>query len=406
MNPIVRLRAAVLTACGLIIAGTFLWTMAREPYASLRIASLTQDFGLQGTFFLYLTLLITPLSQVVPPAWRAILVPARRPLGVAAFFASLLHTAIGFWGELGGFAGIPFLTSDYKISLLLTTVALLIMLALAATSFDKTIAALGAVKWKWLHRLIYVAGYLIILHVLKLGSHYSSVTPIFRTSFVLFGFLGVLEALRIDRYLQRTQFRAIGFGVVSLLMAGFLALQLGAIGSGTSLSLHAEHGVPTPAPVAGVHYHANFLLYVNGAAYDFSPDKYMEPVSICSVNPAHPSPQARVHMHQNDGTLVHVHSANVTWGDLFSNLGFAINAASIVTDTGTSFAADSIHPLVFRVNGDPVTNIAGRYIDPNDRLLIDFGSTSATDVQVHAAKVPATAAAQSEHNDPATCSGS
>ena len=250
MHTIVRLRAVVLAACAALVVATVVLVLVREPFASLRVASLTQQIGIESILFLYLALLITPLSQVLPPAYRAWLIPARRPLGVAAFGASVVHTAIGFWGELGGFSGIPFLTHDYKVSLLLTTAALLILLVLATTSFDKAISYLSGPRWKWLHRSVYLASYLIILHVLKLGSHYSSVTPLFRLSFVFLSFLLILEALRIDRKLQATRFRTVGFGVVSLLTAGFLSLQLGAIGSGASLSLHDGHDAvkPTAAP--------------------------------------------------------------------------------------------------------------------------------------------------------------
>ena len=408
MQSTARLRTITLLICTYLLLATGIWVLATEPYFSLRVASLTQKFGYEGIFFLYLAILISPLSEILPRSFRAQLIIVRRPLGVAAFFASVLHTGIGFWGELGGFSGVPFLTTEYKISLALTALALLILLALAVTSFDKVITFLGSARWKWLHRFVYLSAYLIVLHVLKLGSDYSSTTPALRVGFVLLSFLLILEALRIDRYLQKTQFRPIGFGVISLIVAGFIALQLGAIGSGKSLSLHASHdaATPTPLPSAHIHYHANFLVYINGISYDFSQPTYLEPVSICSLNPEHPAPQARVHLHEGDGTLVHVHSANVTWGDLFSNLGFAINASSIVSDEGVVQVVDPNHNLFVILNGEIIKNIAPKYIGPNDRLLIDYGSASMAEAQTHFAKVPATAAAASEHTDPATCSGS
>lgn len=407
MKPIVRLRAGVLATCAILVAGSFFWVMVTEPFTSLRIASLTQKFGLEATLFLYLTLLITPLSGVLPAAWRGLLVPARRPLGVASAVTALLHSVIGFWGELGGFSGLVFLSHPYLLSVVLSSVALLILLVMAATSFDSVIAWMGNRRWKLLHRFIYPSAYLVIIHVLVLGSDYSS-GPLLRLSFVLFSVLLVLEALRIDRQLQKKRFRMIGFGVVSLVVAAFLGLELGSISTtGTSLSLHAGHDASsTTVSVGHVHYHANFLLYLNGIPYNFNPDKYMEPVSICSLDPNHPSPQARVHMHLNDGTLVHIHSVNVTWGDLFANLGFSINDNAIVTDTGTIYPVDPLHALQFLVNGQSISNISDRYINPNDRLLIDYGSISTDEVTMHMKSVPATAEAATEHTDPATCSGS
>ncbi len=47
---------------------------------------------------------------------------------------------------------------------LVGTLALLLMLPLAATSFNRAIKALGAARWKLLHRLVYAVVLLGLLH--------------------------------------------------------------------------------------------------------------------------------------------------------------------------------------------------------------------------------------------------
>jgi sulfoxide reductase heme-binding subunit YedZ len=47
---------------------------------------------------------------------------------------------------------------------LVGTLALLLMLPLAATSFNRAIRALGAARWRQLHRLVYPAVLLGLLH--------------------------------------------------------------------------------------------------------------------------------------------------------------------------------------------------------------------------------------------------
>jgi len=48
--------------------------------------------------------------------------------------------------------------------ILVGTLAVLLMLPLALTSFNAAIKALGALRWKRLHRAVYAVGLLAILH--------------------------------------------------------------------------------------------------------------------------------------------------------------------------------------------------------------------------------------------------
>lgn len=71
-----------------------------------------------------------------------------------------------------------------------------------------------------------------------------------------------------------------------------------------------------------VHYHANIALFIDGKKVDLNDSKYMEETTKCAIDPSKQRPEDRTHFHENNGDLVHVHSAGVTWGHLMSNIGW------------------------------------------------------------------------------------
>jgi sulfoxide reductase heme-binding subunit YedZ len=110
---------------------------------------------------LCVVLLVTPLR--VHTGW-AVLARWRRMLGLFVFFYASLHLLayawldMGLeWSELGpDIVKRPFITVGF--------VAWVLLLALAATSFNRAIKALGARRWQRLHRAVYVVAGLGVLH--------------------------------------------------------------------------------------------------------------------------------------------------------------------------------------------------------------------------------------------------
>jgi sulfoxide reductase heme-binding subunit YedZ len=110
---------------------------------------------------LCLTLAITPLRHWT--GWVA-LARFRRMLGLFTAFYALLHFCSYAVFDMGldwrdivrDVAKRPFI--------LVGTLALLLMLPLAATSFNRAIRSLGALRWQQLHRLVYAIALLAILH--------------------------------------------------------------------------------------------------------------------------------------------------------------------------------------------------------------------------------------------------
>src|SRR5258708_6698150 len=88
----------------------YFWVTINFSYPSLEIIRLTQISGLMAVIYLYFTLLAGPLCYVWKSfAWRGEYLKARRALGVSAFYFSLVHSGLAFFGQLGGFTGLFYL---------------------------------------------------------------------------------------------------------------------------------------------------------------------------------------------------------------------------------------------------------------------------------------------------------
>jgi methionine sulfoxide reductase heme-binding subunit len=102
-----------------------------------------------------------------PASFRKLLMklnPLRRPLGVATFFYALLHFVSYFLRE-GDFT-VAFKQIVEKKYLIFGYMALLLLLLLAITSNNFSVRKLKAKKWKVLHRFVFVAFFLVTVHVL------------------------------------------------------------------------------------------------------------------------------------------------------------------------------------------------------------------------------------------------
>ena len=144
--------------------------------------------------------------------------------------------------------------------------------------------------------------------------------------------------------------------------------------------------------------------YIDGKAWDFSKDIYMEEVSRCNVmNDVRP--EDRIHLHENNGNLVHVHMAASTWGDLASNLLWNFGSGYIVDDYGRMYQSGSGKNVYFFINGEQKDNPQNLIVSSEDRLLIWYGTGSAEDIQKKSdTLVPKTAAEYNHKADPASCS--
>ena len=139
-----------------LLSGAVLDTLGPNPAEALVRG--TGDWVLR---FLCITLAITPLRE-----WTGFsaLARFRRMAGLFAFFYGVLHFLCYAWLDMGLVLGDIVRDIPKRPFILVGTLALLLMVPLAATSFNRAIKALGAARWKALHRSVYAIVLLGLLH--------------------------------------------------------------------------------------------------------------------------------------------------------------------------------------------------------------------------------------------------
>lgn len=150
------LFAASLLPFAWLLYGAIANTLGANPAEAL-IRS-TGDWTLR---FLCLTLAVTPLRQL--SGWNT-LARLRRMLGLFTFFYGCMHFLCFAWLDMGFDLDAILKDIAKRPFILVGTTALLLMLPLALTSFNRAIKALGAARWQALHKAVYAVALLGILH--------------------------------------------------------------------------------------------------------------------------------------------------------------------------------------------------------------------------------------------------
>lgn len=142
-----------------------LWLLGRVWLNDLGPRPFTEAIHFVGDWtvrLLYLTLAVGPARRIFM-APRLILM--RRTLGVATFAYALLHLTLYVSDQRFDLAKVA---SEIVLRFYLTIgfVALVGLITLAATSFDRAIRYLGAQRWNQLHLLVYAIAVLAQIHFL------------------------------------------------------------------------------------------------------------------------------------------------------------------------------------------------------------------------------------------------
>lgn len=146
---------------------------------------ITHFTGNWALWLLLATLAITPVRRIHRSlAW---VVRFRRMIGLYAFFYATLHLATYVFlfsgydvpGAIAGLQSGHWMEPFHQFAMVLPSMvddaekrkfiqvglaAWLILLALAVTSPRRVLRAMGGKSWQWLHRLIYAAGALAVVH--------------------------------------------------------------------------------------------------------------------------------------------------------------------------------------------------------------------------------------------------
>ncbi len=139
-----------------LVWGAVANTLGANPAEALIRA--TGDWALR---LLCTTLAVTPLRQLT--GWH-VLARWRRMLGLFTFFYACLHFLCFAWLDMGLDPAAILNDIPKRPFILVGSLTLLLMVPLAATSFNRAIKALGAKRWQLLHRLVYAQALLALLH--------------------------------------------------------------------------------------------------------------------------------------------------------------------------------------------------------------------------------------------------
>lgn len=123
------------------------------------------------------------------------------------------------------------------------------------------------------------------------------------------------------------------------------------------------------------HYHANVAIYIHWQRLDLSDDKYMEDISSCKKE-SDITPEDRVHFHENNMDVVHIHHQWVTWGHLMANIWLNFWKDFFADDKGNLYRNDDMNQVMYVLNGKRVLNPFNSHIQSEDRLLINYGNQS------------------------------
>ncbi len=148
----------------ILIAWDFWFGSPASPLMINPFQEVTFRTGKAALVLLLLSLAVTPVNTVF--GWRQV-IPLRKPLGLYAFMYGSLHFLIfivdnGYIGDTIDFLAVYEATFEKRFALV-GFATLMILLPLAVTSNKWSMRQLRK-NWKRLHRFVYLAGILVIIH--------------------------------------------------------------------------------------------------------------------------------------------------------------------------------------------------------------------------------------------------
>lgn len=171
-----------------LVAQTFLNQLGPNPAEALIRA--TGDWTLRG---LCVVLAVSPLRSLL--GWPELL-RFRRMLGLLVFGYASLHMLSYAWLDMGFDLAATLVDIVKRPFIWMGFSAFVILLALAATSFNGAVRRMGAKRWQLLHRAVYAVAVLAVLHFWWMRSGKQD----FAEVLVYAGILLLLLAWRVRRW--------------------------------------------------------------------------------------------------------------------------------------------------------------------------------------------------------------
>ena len=160
-KTIILLKTLTWIACLLPLA-ILIWKAVTNTLGADPTATITFTTGSTTLNLLTLSLAVTPVRRLVPAlGWIG---PWRKIIGLFAFFYATLH--LFTWIALYNVFDVHSMAADFVKRRYITMglTAWLLLVPLAATSFNWAIRKMGGKRWKRLHKLVYVAAVCGVIH--------------------------------------------------------------------------------------------------------------------------------------------------------------------------------------------------------------------------------------------------
>jgi sulfoxide reductase heme-binding subunit YedZ len=180
----------------LLPLASLVWAVAFDQLGANPAEALIRSTGDWTLRMLCVVLAVTPLRVLLH---QAALARFRRMLGLFVYAYASLHLLSYSWFDMG------FVMSDIardivkRPFILVGFAAFVLLSALALTSFNRTIKAMGGKAWNRLHKLVYLIAGLGILHFfwMRAGKHNFAEVAIYAA------IVAVLLGWRLRRYIRK-----------------------------------------------------------------------------------------------------------------------------------------------------------------------------------------------------------
>lgn len=147
-----RVPTWVIYALGLVPLGFLVWGALFGGLGPDPVKAIERALGERGLQFLLASLAITPLRRLGLNLLRF-----RRALGLLSFIYVTLHLVAWVWLDMGLRWSEMLADLTKRPFVILGMIGFLVLIPLAATSWNGAIRRMGAAAWNRLHKLAYVA---------------------------------------------------------------------------------------------------------------------------------------------------------------------------------------------------------------------------------------------------------
>lgn len=137
--------------------------------------------------------------------------------------------------------------------------------------------------------------------------------------------------------------------------------------------------------LGSAHAHAEFKVYVNGNALDFS--QYAELHESAMSDPNTKTTSSFIHVHEeeaphNAGGILHMHASGVPLWVFFGSIGMEFGKDCLELNADEKFCNNESKTLKFYVNGRQNNSFESYAPKDDDKILISYGAESEEEIKV------------------------